>query len=49
MAPICAQKEKKLERGRRGGTQASLLLKLSHGATKKMKKGEASSLFLESW
>jgi hypothetical protein len=46
------RKKKTLERGRRGGTQASLLLKLGHGAleaTKKMEKGEASSLSSEFW
>jgi hypothetical protein len=50
--PTCAQKKKKPKKGRRGGAQASLLSRLGHGApeaTKKMKKGGASSLSVESW
>jgi hypothetical protein len=48
---LCLE-EKKLKKGRRGGVQASLLLRLGHGALqarKKRKKGVASSSFVKPW
>jgi len=53
MAPTCAQKEKKNQKKEKEGElKVPLLLRLGHGApkaTKKIKKGGASSLFAESW